>query len=372
MKKILWLTRRDINHPAAGGAEGFCNIVLSGLARKGYDCTLFCASFPGASPEETINGYRVVRSGGSFSVFLKGCRFAKLHRGEYDAIIDEVNTIPFFTYRLKDSRHKTFALFHQLAREIWFYQMIFPLSAVGYIAEPMLVRPYAKVNSILTISESTRGDLRGLGLKNDIIILSQPLNLPAVKFAETKEKYPGLSLVYLGRIMPSKRIEEIIKITAIAAESEPDARLIIAGGGDARYTARLRRLIARLGIAGRVEFTGFIPHERKSEILGRSHFLLMTSIREGWGIVVNEANAQGTPAVVYDIPGLRDSVKDGVNGMICRDNTPAEAAARIIETYRNREAYTAMRKNSLADAATFSPQKTVDEFENALIRRLGW
>ncbi|NPV02740.1 MAG: glycosyltransferase family 4 protein [Brevinematales bacterium] len=372
MKKILWLSRRDIKHPASGGAEVFCDKVMTGMVKKGYEITLFCASFPGASPEDTINGYRVVRSGGSFSVFLKGNRFTKQHRAGYDAIIDEVNTIPFFTHRFRDARRKTFALVHQLAREIWFYQMPFPVSLAGYIAEPFLLRPYRKINAVITVSESTRHGLTAMGLKNDIFIIREPLNLPLIPFERTQDKFSALTLVYLGRIMPSKRVEEIIKTLAVLTPEEPNARLIIMGGGEKKYTARLKKLADKLGISANIEFTGFVTDEQKSTNLRRSHFLMMTSTREGWGMVVNEANAQGTPAVVYDAPGLRDSVKDGVNGIICRDNTPAQAAARMIEIYRNRESYTAMVKNSLADAATFSPQKTVDEFENVLIRRMGW
>ncbi|OHD54320.1 MAG: hypothetical protein A2Y33_01330 [Spirochaetes bacterium GWF1_51_8] len=372
MKKILWLSRRDIKHPAAGGAEGYCNIVISGLAAKGYELTLFCASFPGASAEDTIDGYRVVRKGGAFSVFRHGNVYAREHRHEYDAIVDEINTIPFFTHKFKDTRRKTFVLIHQLAREIWFYQMPFPLSLAGYIAEPFLLRPYRKINAVVTVSDSTRASLRELGLKGDIFIVREPLILPLIPRKDTMEKYPALNLAYLGRIMPSKRVEEIVKTMAVLVKTEPSARLIVMGGGEKAYTARLKKLAVKLGVSGQIDFTGYITDYQKSTHLRLSHFLMMTSTREGWGMVVNEANARGTPAVVYDAPGLRDSVKDGVNGILCRTNTPEEAARRILEFYRDPKAYRALQDGSLADAATFSPRITVDEFEQVLISRLGW
>jgi glycosyltransferase involved in cell wall biosynthesis len=50
--------------------------------------------------------------------------------------------------------------------------------------------------------------------------------------------------------------------------------------------------------------------------MAQAHALLLTSVREGWGLVVTEANACGTPAIVYDVPGLRDSVRHELTGLI--------------------------------------------------------
>jgi glycosyltransferase involved in cell wall biosynthesis len=52
-------------------------------------------------------------------------------------------------------------------------------------------------------------------------------------------------------------------------------------------------------------------------------------VKEGWGLIVTEAASQGTPAVVYDVDGLRDSVRNGETGLVTRTNTPAELAANI-------------------------------------------
>jgi glycosyltransferase involved in cell wall biosynthesis len=55
--------------------------------------------------------------------------------------------------------------------------------------------------------------------------------------------------------------------------------------------------------------------------------LLMASVREGWGMVVTEANAVGTPAIVYNVPGLRDSVRHGITGLIVEPTSQALADA---------------------------------------------
>ena len=56
----------------------------------------------------------------------------------------------------------------------------------------------------------------------------------------------------------------------------------------------------------------------KIRCMSEAHALLMASVREGWGLVVTECNACGTPAVVYDVPGLRDSVRHLETGLIVR------------------------------------------------------
>ncbi len=77
----------------------------------------------------------------------------------------------------------------------------------------------------------------------------------------------------------------------------------------------------------------------------KCHLLLVTSVKEGWGLVVTEANSQGTPAVVYDVDGLRDSVKDAVTGLVAGLNTPFHLAEKIIHIKNVPNLYSTYRKN---------------------------
>jgi glycosyltransferase involved in cell wall biosynthesis len=58
-----------------------------------------------------------------------------------------------------------------------------------------------------------------------------------------------------------------------------------------------------------IEVLGRVSKEEKLELMQKSHALAVTSVKEGWGLVVTEAASQGTPAVVYNVDGLRDSVQ---------------------------------------------------------------
>ncbi|MEJ2151107.1 MAG: glycosyltransferase, partial [Chloroflexota bacterium] len=106
-----------------------------------------------------------------------------------------------------------------------------------------------------------------------------------------------------------------------------------AGGGEPGYSTQLEKLAARLGLEGCATFAGRVSDEEKRRLMRQADALALASVREGWGLVVVEANALGTPAVVYDVPGLRDSVRDGQTGLICRPNTPqalGEALAGLL------------------------------------------
>ena len=71
-----------------------------------------------------------------------------------------------------------------------------------------------------------------------------------------------------------------------------------------------------------VKFWGFVSTEKKKELMSRAHVIVVPSLREGWGLIVTEANAVGTAALVFDSPGLRDSVKSGITGLVTEYNTP--------------------------------------------------
>ena len=203
-------------------------------------------------------------------------------------------------------------LIHQLAREVWWYEAPFPLNTVGFLAEPIYLRCYRDV-PVLTVSASTQDDLRRLGFKAPITIVPQ-----GIEPVETlsPDKPAEASFLYVGRLAPSKRIEHMIQALAQFRQSTGKGTLWLAGSGSVRYQASLTKLAGQLGIQDSVQFWGRVATHEKYRLMAKAEALLMTSVREGWGLVVTEANACGTPAIVYDVPGLRDSVRTGVTGLV--------------------------------------------------------
>ena len=322
--RILILNWRCPRNPRAGGAELLTLEVARRLVLKGHSVEWFSAGYPGAAPEEMIEGIRVVRAGRQWSVHWAAYR---RYRGRlartFDVVVDEVNTIPFFTPLWSDIPVVMFI--NQLAREVWWYESAFPVNAIGFLAEPAYLRLYRQT-PVITISDSTRDDLLLLGYRSRITIT--PLGVDLIR-PVSPTKSAEHSFLYVGRLSPSKRIEQMIEAFAKFRAATGAGLLWLAGNGSAGYVERLRRAAFRLNLGDSVVFWGRVTGPEKARLMASAHSLLMTSVREGWGLVVSEAGACGTPAIVYDVPGLRDSVRNESTGLVVSSRPDAMAQAMI-------------------------------------------
>lgn len=143
---------------------------------------------------------------------------------------------------------------------------------------------------------------------------------------------PVPTVTYIGRLKKNKRPDHAIRAFALIKHARPDARLWIIGRGDDE--ARLKRLVAGLGLAESTRFWGYVSETQKFSLLARAHVILVPSVREGWGIVVIEANHVGTPAVCYNVPGLRDSTRHMETGILVENGNVrqmAEMALKVLE-----------------------------------------
>jgi glycosyltransferase involved in cell wall biosynthesis len=305
-----------------GGAEVFTHEVAKCWVEAGHEVTLFTSEFPGCSKEEIVNGVRVVRNGGKYSVYWRAKEHYKKYfsKESFDVIIDEINTRPFFTPKFVNNGEKIVALIHQLAREYWFYETPFPVSYIGYyFLEKRWLNNYAEVPTV-TVSESTRQNLIDWGFK-EIFVVPEGLNFEPLIEVPEKERYPVI--VYVGRLKRAKRPGHAIKAFQIVKEKIPKAEFWIIGKG------YLRKDLEKIATDGVKFFSGCSDRERK-ELVKRAWILVNPSVREGFGLNVVEANALGTPCVAYDVAGLRDSVKDGKTGLLAKAGAIKDLAGKIV------------------------------------------
>lgn len=315
--RVLALSWKDPAHPAAGGSEAYLHEVAKCLVARGDDVDLFCAVTPGQAPTAIMDGVRVIRRGGRLTVYREAQRFYReAGRGRYDVVLDVVNTRPFLTPRFVDV--PVVALIFQVAREIWFHEVPFPAAVLGrFWLEPRWLRMYATVPT-LTISSSSADSLRRYGLR-DVTVL--PVGTAARTGASAPSREARPTIVFVGRLVSNKRPDHAVDSFRLVQAVLPDAQLWVVGAGP--MEASLRRK-APPGAT----FFGRVDDATKADLLARAHVLVATSVREGWGLVVNEAAAAGTFVVAYDVPGLRDSV-DLVGGELT-DPDPKALAARLV------------------------------------------
>ena len=232
--KLLWFSWKDITNPQAGGAEDVTHNILKRFASEGNDVLLITASYKEAEDVSKIDGYRVVRVGGRWTVYLKAwLLFRRKYRDWPDLVVEECNTIPFFTNLYADK--KRIVVFYQLCREIWFYQMFWPLSQIGYWLEPLYLS-LLKKEKIVTISKSSKADLVKYGFNDsNIEIMRLGISIERAHVSNTRRKYSEPTLLSLGAFRPMKRTLDIVKAFAIAKTDIPSLKLVIAGDNQEEF-----------------------------------------------------------------------------------------------------------------------------------------
>lgn len=363
--KILWMTWKDRSNPRAGGAEVVNEEIAKRLARDGHDVVFLVAGFDGAACEERRDGFKIVRLGNHYTVYwLTYRRYKKHFQGWADVVIDELNTMPFFCRFYVKERVLFFP--HQLCREIWFYQMPFPISLIGYFLEPLylwLLRGY----EVVTISESTKKDLMRYGFQPEKIhVISEGIEIEPLKNLEGIEKYPLPTLLSLGSIREMKRTEHQVKAFEIAKKRIPNLQMKIAGDATGYYGEKILKMIAMSHYRKSIKYLGRVTKEKKIELMQKSHVIGVTSVKEGWGLIVTEANSQGTPAVAYDVDGLRDSIQDKKTGFLATKNNPNGLAEVLVRLLKDREKYAKIKNNAWLWSQNFNFEKSYREFLRVL------
>jgi len=353
--RILWYHWKDITHPSYGGAEVLSHEVSKRLVKKGFDITQFCSSYPSAKKEEIIDGVKIVRDGGKYSVYIKAKNFYKKNKENFDVIIDEINTRPFLTPDFVTE--PVIALIHQLAREVWFYETRFPLNLIGYyFLENYWLRKYRTIPTI-TVSKSTENDLKKLQFEK-IKIIPEGLSCKPLEKIAIKESLP--TLIYVGRFKKTKLPDHAIKSFLEIKKEIKDAQLWMVGDGDRM------KILQNFAKSNSIKFWGRVSNEKKIELMSRAHLILVPSIKEGWGLVVIEANAMGTPAVAYNVDGLRDSVQNNVNGILTPENNVFSLAESALKLLNDKKKLDEMSQKSLHYARQFSWDITANVFEQYL------
>lgn len=361
---VLVLNWRDLRHPRSGGAEVLTHGHARRLVERGHRVTMFVGEAEGAPGEELVDGVRVVRRGGPVTTRAHALRWYRRQvraNGHFDVVVEEVNTLPYLLGRLTGA--PALLWIHQLAREVWWHEAPRPLAPLGYALERNYLRLYRSTPAVV-LSESTKADLLALGFRNEGVVVMPPaIDLPTSQ--RKAEKEPGL-LVYVGRVAPSKRVGHLLQALAAVRESGVDARLDVVGRGPRSEADSLSRRARELGVERFVRFRGYVDAAEKQALLARASLVVMASVREGWGLSVTEANALGTPAVVYARPGLLDSTVHEQTGLVT-DADPASLAAGIVRALTEPDLYERLCRGAVDWSRRFTWDRASADFEEALV-----
>ncbi|OBF91132.1 glycosyl transferase [Mycobacterium sp. 852002-51163_SCH5372311] len=325
LRSVLLLCWRDTGHPQGGGSETYLQRIGAQLAASGIEVTLRTARYPGAPRREVVDGVRISRAGGRYSVYIWALvamvaarfRLGPLRRVRPDLVVDTQNGLPFLAGLVYGRR--VVVLVHHCHREQW--PVAGPVIArVGWYVESTLSPWLHRHNQYLTVSLPSARDLVALGVGNErIAVVRNGLDeAPARTLSGPRAAAPRV--VVLSRLVPHKQIEDALEAVAELRPRISGLHLDIVGDG--WWRQRLVDHVQRLGIGDAVTFHGHVDDVTKHHVLQSAWVHVLPSRKEGWALAVVEAGQHRVPTIGYrSSGGLSDSIVDGVTGVLVDDRT---------------------------------------------------
>ena len=237
--KVLWLAWRDYKHPERGGAEVVLEELLHRQVAEGHTVTLLTSGYPGAAARETMDGIEVIRVGNNrYAHPLQALwYYLRKLRGKYDVVIETVNTAPYFSLLFR-GKSQGLALYHQLARDVWFFETKAPLAQFGYY----LMEPFARWLlgrsrvPLVTVSESSKHDLAKFGWSPERThIISEGLHIERLQDLGSVQKFERPTVLSHGSLRPMKRTLDQVKAFEFAKLKMPELQMKISGDSDSEY-----------------------------------------------------------------------------------------------------------------------------------------
>ena len=271
---------------------------------------------------------------------------------------------PFFSsfvckFHQAIGRSKMVITLHEVWGDYW-YEYLGRAGIFGKLVERSML---ALTDRFITVSQKTERDLQAIKRTNKSHVVPNGIDLNQI--TNVKPAETGFELLFAGRLIKEKKVDLLLRSLPTVLKTCPDIKCMVVGDGPER--SRLEELSRELELTTTVEFAGFM--EGYNELIGTmksSEVLVLPSEREGFGMVIVEANACGTPVVVVDYPmnAAKDLVCEGRNGYISKPD-PEDLAQTIIKTLKNRKEMVEISKSM---SENYDWDRIVDELEDVYIQ----
>jgi glycosyltransferase involved in cell wall biosynthesis len=365
-----------------GGLERYLRELAEAFAAAGHDVTYATRVQWDAGEDPSFGGVRVVgvspreplydedgrRVIGETLHYARGLAGHLLReRGRYDHV--HLVSFPYFSLlsaRAALAGTGTPVTVDWLEVWTWGYWREYlgaPKGTVGWLVERAcaLATPRA-----FTFSDLHGDRLRRSGMRGEAIRLAGMYTGPLTAEANGRGGEP--LVVFAGRHIPEKRAATIPAAVALARREVPGLRAVIFGDGPER--PRVLRAIEDAGAGGFVEAPGFVDGDLLRETMAKASVHVLPSRREGYGMVVVEAAAVGTPSVVVAAPdnAAVEQVSEGENGYVAASDEPEALAAAIVRAVRGGDA---LRDRTLAWFEREAPRRRVGASVATVLEAIG-
>lgn len=198
-------------------------------------------------------------------------------------------------------------------------------------------------DTVTAISTALAERARSYGAK-DVRIVPNGVDLEKAASVPRGERPPHRISV-IARLSPEKGLPHLLDAMPEILEACPDAELVVVGGGDLEETLKSRS--EKLGLDGKVRFTGSLPHEEALAQVADSSVFVLPSLGEGLGIVLIEAQALGVPVIGTDVGGIPDVITHDRTGLLVPPADPTAIVEAVLRIFNDPDA-----AGRMADAAS--------------------
>jgi glycosyltransferase involved in cell wall biosynthesis len=329
-----------------GGAERWTRNVAEALAADGHELTYLTRLQWEPGEEPHLPGIDVIAVSGRDELygpdgnraigpalrFGRGvARHLLTHRGAYDVV--HVSASPFFGLLAaglarRAGGYRLAADWHEVWSEGYWREYLGP--AKGRVAFGVQRACARFPQQAFCFSAMHAARLREEGLRGEPVVLrgewAGPTDRPTPRPAEPL-------VVFAGRMIPDKHAPDVVPAVVAARRTIGDLRAVIFGDGP--QLDDVRAAIARHGAQAFIEAPGFVGEQVVQDTLARATCLLMPSTREGYGMIVVEAAAEGVPSVLVAAPDNAsvEHIDPGVNGFVAPDGSPDALAAAVVAAH---------------------------------------
>jgi glycosyltransferase involved in cell wall biosynthesis len=324
-----------------GGAERWYRSLAERLAGAGHQVTYLTLRQWESGEEPAIPGVNVIAVGPRMQLYAHGRRriapplvfgagvlwHLLRHGRRYDVV--HSSSFPYFSL-LAAALVRPPAGYALIVDwlEVWSAEYWREyLGRAGWIGIAVQRRCARVAQRAFCLSELHAARLRDEGLRGEVTVLK---GLFSGALEPEEPLAPELCVVFAGRLIPEKNALSVVAAVALAAEQIPGLHGIIFGDGPQREAVLAS--IASLEQPALISAPGFVASEEVRDTIRRACCLLLPSRREGYGLVVVEASAVGTPSIVVREPdnAAVELIEEGVNGLIAPTAAPEDLAAAII------------------------------------------
>jgi len=321
--------------PHLGGVESHVHSISSELVKRGHEVEVLTSRHRKDLPEkETMDGFKITRLK-PFATLLRTPIVTRTKGAlrERDADIFHAHSPPplsaYYTSKVAAEKRVPFVLTYHCDMEI---PSVFGLVIEETYRRSLGTRTMRRANRIIVTTETYAATSRAVW-KYTPVVIPNPVDFEFFRpDADGSKVRSGLGLkkgqnvvLWVGRVVPHKGIENLVE----ASKYVDNAKFII--GGEGPHLPAIRHLAKSFDVEDRVVFSGRLARSELPNYYAACDVFVLPSVSrlEAFGIVALEAMSSGRPVVVTDMPGVREVVRDGIEGLLCEPLNAEDLAEKI-------------------------------------------